>query len=68
MKFQKNMGKLDRALRMAAVVVIASLEATGALSGITALALGTLAVVFTLTSFVGSCPLYFPFNLNTGEQ
>ncbi|KUJ84038.1 DUF2892 domain-containing protein [Microbulbifer flavimaris] len=62
---QKNMGALDRGLRLAAVVVIATLVVTGTATGVTALALGTLAVIFTLTSSVGTCPLYLPLGLNT---
>ncbi|WP_237067674.1 YgaP family membrane protein [Microbulbifer guangxiensis] len=65
MKIQKNMGALDRGLRLAAVAVIATLVVTGAASGLTALALGALAAIFTLTSLVGTCPLYFPLGLNT---
>jgi hypothetical protein len=65
MVIQKNMGKLDRALRLAAVAVIAILVATSTISGLTAVALGLLAAVFTLTSMVGTCPLYFAIGLNT---
>lgn len=61
----KNMGTLDRALRVVVAVVIAVLYFTGQISGLTALILGILALVFVLTSFIGTCPLYLPFGLST---
>jgi hypothetical protein len=61
----KNMGTLDRGLRFAAAVLIAVLYFTGVISGTVALILGVIAVVFILTSFVGTCPAYLPFVLST---
>jgi K+-transporting ATPase A subunit len=61
----KNMGSIDRALRFGAAVLIAVLYFTGVISGTVALILGIIAVVFILTSFVGTCPAYLPFGLST---
>lgn len=61
----KNMGTIDRALRFGAAVLIAVLYFTGVISGTVALVLGLIAVVFLLTSFVGTCPAYLPFGLST---
>jgi pilus assembly protein TadC len=61
----KNMGTLDRALRFAAALLIAVLYFTGVISGTVAIILGIIAVVFLLTSFVGTCPAYLPFGLST---
>lgn len=63
-----NMGSLDRTLRTLAAIVVGVLYATGHIGGTTALILGVLAVVFLLTSFVGSCPLYMPFGLSTCKE
>jgi len=60
-----NMGFADRILRVIIVVVVAGLYFTDQISGIAAILLGILAVVFLLTSIVGFCPLYVPFKLTT---
>lgn len=62
---KKNMGNIDRALRLIAVVAIAVAYAMGALSGTLAIVLGVVAVAFVLTSLVGTCPAYLPFGLST---
>ena len=61
----KNMGSIDCALRFGAAVLIAVLYFTGVISGTVALILGIVAVIFILTSFVGTCPAYLPFGLST---
>lgn len=61
----KNMGSFDRALRVAVSVVFAIMVYNQAVSGFTAVLLTTLAIVFTLTAVVGTCPLYIPFKINT---
>ena len=63
-----NMGSLDRILRIVAAIVIAVLYLTGQISGLAALILGVLAVVFLLTSAVGTCPLYLPFGISTRRR
>jgi hypothetical protein len=65
MKFKKNMGTLDRIIRLVIAAAIAILYFTGNLSGLAAIILGILAVIFIVTSFVGFCPLYLPFGLTT---
>ncbi len=60
-----NMGSLDRIVRVIVAVVVGILYFTGQISGIAAIILGILAVVFVATSLVGTCPLYLPFGLST---
>ncbi len=62
---KKNMGTVDRALRVVAALVVGVLILTGTLSGLAAIILGVLAVIFVLTSFVSFCPLYLPFGFST---
>lgn len=65
---KKNMGKLDRALRVVVAVVLGFLAITGKLEGMMyniALALGA---IFLLTSAVSFCPLYVPLGMNTCEK
>ena len=62
---KKNMGSVDRAVRVVAALVVLVLYLAGQISGTAAIVLGIVAVVFVLTSAVGSCPLYLPFGLST---
>ena len=65
---KKNMGNTDRVIRVLVAVVVAVLYFTNQISGTLALILGLLAVVFVLTSVVGTCPLYLPFKLSTKKS
>ena len=60
-----NMGSADRLIRFVLAVIFAALFFTETVSGTLGIVLMTLAVVFTLTSFVSFCPLYAPFGINT---
>ena len=60
-----NMGSLDRIIRLVLAVIFAIIFFTETVSGTWGIVLMTLAVVFTLTSFVSFCPLYAPFGFNT---
>lgn len=64
-KMKKNMGNIDRTVRTVIALAIGILYFTGAISGTTAIILGVLAIVFLLTSLVGTCPLYMPVGLST---
>jgi len=61
----KNMGTLDRGVRIAAAVLVLILFLTHQISGGLAIVLGVVAVIFVITSFVGVCPLYLPLKLST---
>lgn len=65
---KKNMGKLDRGLRLVVALILGLLVFTGKLEGMMyniALALGA---IFLLTSAVSFCPLYVPLGMNTCEK
>lgn len=62
---KKNMGTIDRSIRTLIAVIVGILYFTGQISGTAAIILGILAIVFLLTSFVGTCPLYLPMGLST---
>lgn len=68
MKLKQNMGTIDRIVRLLLAAAVAILYYTGNLSGLVAIILGILAVVFVITSFIGFCPLYLPFGLSTRKQ
>ena len=61
----KNMGTADRLIRTVLALIVAALYFTGQISGLTAIILGVLAVVFLLTSIISFCPLYLPLKLST---
>jgi hypothetical protein len=61
----KNMGALDRGIRILVAVAVAVLYFTGTISGTLATVLGVVAIVFLLTSFVGWCPLYALVGIST---
>jgi hypothetical protein len=61
----KNMGAIDRIVRLVVVAVIVFLLVQGTISGTTAVILGVVAAVFLLTSALGFCPLYVPLKLST---
>mgnify|MGYP002777320235 CR=1 FL=1 len=61
----KNMGGLDRALRIAAAVVLAVLAGTGTLSGGWQLGAWIVAAVFLATSLAGFCPAYRLLGMDT---
>ena len=65
---KKNMGNIDKMLRVLVAVVIAVLYYTGLVSGTVAIVLLGLAAVFLLTSLISFCPLYAPFGLSTCKK
>ena len=65
---KKNMGNIDRTIRTIIAIAIGVLYLVGAISGTVAIILGALAVIFLLTSFLGSCPLYIPLGLSTRKS
>jgi uncharacterized membrane protein YuzA (DUF378 family) len=62
---KKNMGNIDRGIRILIAVVVAALFATNVISGTLAYILLGLSAVFLLTSLVSFCPLYTLIGLNT---
>lgn len=62
---QANMGSLDRIIRTVVALIFAGLILTGVVSGIWAIVLGVLGIVFLLTSAISFCPLYLPFRIRT---
>ena len=62
---KKNMGALDRSLRILAAILIAVLYYIGVVSGTLAIILFVFAAILILTSFISFCPLYYPFRIST---
>jgi len=62
---KKNMGTIDRIIRILLAVVVVILYMTGSITGVAAIILGILAFVFIVTSMIGFCPLYVPLKIST---
>jgi hypothetical protein len=65
---KKNVGTVDKAIRILVALVLAGLYLANVISGTLGVILLVVAVVFVLTSFIGFCPLYLPFGINTGAK
>jgi hypothetical protein len=65
---KKNMGIADRVIRFMLAATVLVLYLLDAISGVAAIILGLFAVIFVVTSFVGFCPLYAPFNFSTQKE
>lgn len=61
----RNIGGLDRIVRILVAIVIGILYFTQVISGVLALVLLTLGVVFIVTSIFSICPLYSILGMST---
>jgi hypothetical protein len=62
---KKNMGGMDKTIRIILAIVFAALYFTGTVTGTVGVVLLVLGAVFLLTSLVSVCPLYIPFGIST---
>ena len=65
---KRNMGNMDRSIRVALAVSVGILFLAGQISGTGAIIAGVVAVVFLLTSAVGFCPLYAMLGVSTMKK
>jgi hypothetical protein len=65
---KKNMGTLDRVLRISAAVVFVVLIFAKVVSGALAVIMGLLAIMFVATSLFAVCPGYMPFHISTRSK
>ena len=62
---KKNVGTLDRILRLVIAIIFAYLYFSGTITGALGIILLVLGAVFALTSLFSFCPLYRLFKFNT---
>ena len=62
---KKNMGNLDKIIRIIVAIAFAGLYFGGVITGTMGIVLLVLGAVFVLTSLVSFCPLYTLVGLNT---
>jgi hypothetical protein len=65
---KKNMGSIDRLIRVLIALAIVALYFTNHISGLIATFGLILSGIFILTSFIGFCPLYWPFGVCTNKK
>jgi hypothetical protein len=65
---KKNLGTIDKVIRILVAAVIAVLYFTHIVSGTLGVILLLLAGVFVLTSVIGICPIYLPLGLSTRKK
>jgi len=65
---KKNMGTVDKVIRILVAVVIAVLFYMQVITGTLGIVLLALAVIFVITSFISFCPLYLPLGINTNGK
>ncbi len=65
---KKNMGSIDRIVRIVIAALIAFLFFTNQITGTLGIVLIIFAAVLVLTSFISFCPLYLPLGLKTNKN
>ena len=65
---KKNVGKIDKSVRILVAIVIMALYYFGYISGTIAMVLLVVGAIFLLTSLLNICPLYSIFGINTCKR
>lgn len=65
---KKNMGLIDKVIRILIAITLTILFFTHIISGTLGIILMVLAFIFVITSFISFCPLYYPFGINTNKK
>jgi hypothetical protein len=63
-----NMHVVDRLLRIIVAILILAFFYMGQISGLAAIILGIIAVIFVITSFIGYCPAYQLLGISTNVK
>ena len=65
---KRNVGIIDRAVRILIAIVIIVFYFAHIITGTLAIVLLVLSVVFILTGLIRFCPIYLPFGINTWNK
>ncbi len=65
---KKNVGSVDRAIRITLAIIIGILYFTNQITGLAAIILGIIALAFLISSITGYCPLYVPLKISTVKK
>ncbi len=64
----KNVGLIDKIIRVLIAAVVVILYLVNIISGTTAVILLIISAVLIITSLVSFCPLYYPFKISTRKK
>jgi hypothetical protein len=64
----KNIGQIDRGLRVVVGLLLVLLIVKGSITGAVAIIAGVFAAVFIITSSLGTCPLYILLRISTNKN
>ena len=64
----KNMGSTDRLMRTLVALIIGALYFTDQITGLAAIVLGIVAIIFVLTSSLSFCPIYAALKVSTKKN
>ncbi len=62
---KKNMGMIDRIIRVILAALFVILYFTGVIKGVLGIIILVLSGIFLITSILAFCPLYLPFKIST---
>ena len=65
---KKNMGSYDKLIRLSVAIVLIILYYNGVLAGTLGIIGLVVALIFTVTSLIGFCPLYAIFGIKTCKK
>ena len=65
---KKNMGTVDKTLRILVAAIVVILYFTKVIEGTLAIVLLAFAAIFVVTSFISFCPLYTLIGLKTNKK
>jgi hypothetical protein len=65
---KKNIGTIDKVIRIVFAVAVIVLFLTNVISGVLGIVLLALSAILVVTSMIGVCPLYIVMGLNSVEK
>jgi hypothetical protein len=65
---KKNVGSIDKVVRILMAVVVIVLYFTQVISGTLAVILLIVSAILILTSLISFCPIYWPFGISTDKK
>lgn len=65
---KKNIGTIDKVIRVLIAVVVVALYFSNVISGTLAIILLALSAILVVTSLISFCPLYWPFGLSSAKK
>jgi hypothetical protein len=65
---KKNMGTIDKVLRILVAIAFVILYFTNVITGVWGIIMLVIAAMFVITSIISICPAYLPFGISTCKK